>query len=335
MCHTFLLRERESGGELGQITSSVSSSDLSLCFWFGTSPPTLLILYDKFVLLSPWFNPHQAAIELLVIAKHDGPLSTSPFNNGKCPISTSLLQPFKIQWNSPSHFPYHLHQKSCSMKLMKVNQIQSDTLEVSLKYSSPLPSPLHHTKLPMAQINVHPLPFNLLLTPSSSPVTHGFPSTGKQQSRRSFVLNYPPLPIPRLVCSSSASSSILSSPSSSKMNHLMPLPNLPNLFPLPCTTHPSLILILQTPLCLSISADWTFLQNLPTAQPNTLLALLLCLPNPLVSSEDSSLCSWFGTLHFHVPQTSTAWPISGRLQEAQLLFRKVRDIDYAFGCLYL
>ncbi|KIJ94654.1 hypothetical protein K443DRAFT_11915 [Laccaria amethystina LaAM-08-1] len=59
--------------------SSMSSSDSIQCSQFETLPPTPSTSYDEFALPSLWFNARPAAFKLLVIAKHNGSPSTSPF----------------------------------------------------------------------------------------------------------------------------------------------------------------------------------------------------------------------------------------------------------------
>ena len=57
---------------LAPLTSSVSSSYSSPCSRFSMLPPTLSTSDYGSALPSPWFNPCQAVIKSLVIAKHNG-----------------------------------------------------------------------------------------------------------------------------------------------------------------------------------------------------------------------------------------------------------------------
>ena len=177
-------------------TSAVSSSYSSPCSRFGI---TLSTSDDGFALPSPRFNPCRVAIKLLVIAKHNGFLhQLSRLMKTSAPSSRPSCNHVRIQWNGLSHFLHDVHRESPSTKPMRAN-------------SHPPLSP-HHTKPLTPRINVHPPSLNPLLqiTPSFFHFP-AFPSVSKGQSRRSFIPNHPPPPIPTLVRFSSASFSIISS----------------------------------------------------------------------------------------------------------------------------
>ena len=204
-------------------TMSVSSSDSRPCLRLGMLSSTPSASGDQFTLPSSFSNPRRADNKLLVIAKHNGSPSTSPSNDSECPISASLLQPFKKSMElhvalSPSssseesfyetdegefdsgwHADEIFRILTCSPPTTQ-NPPRPESMLVrrhSVRYSKPLP-----------------------LTPSStSPFSPAFPSAGKRQSSR-FIPNYPLSLIPTLVRSSSASSSILSSSSSCELSYL-------------------------------------------------------------------------------------------------------------------
>ena len=105
----------------------------------------------------------------------------------------------------------------------KAKPIQNYTRNNPLQ-SSPSLSPPRHTKTLTPPNQLNPL---LKTTPTHTFPSHFFLPSGKRQSKRSFIPNSPPPPIPTLVCSSSASSPIIFSFSSDVSQLSSPFPTSP------------------------------------------------------------------------------------------------------------
>jgi hypothetical protein len=107
---------------------------------------------------SPWLNAHRVAVKPLVIVKHNVSPSTSTFNNSECPISTSLLQLFKISIARPIPLcPLSSSEESCYET--DAGNGESGSERYTRKSSpSPLPSSPHKPSRPYPRINVRPSP---------------------------------------------------------------------------------------------------------------------------------------------------------------------------------
>lgn len=142
-------------------TLSVSSSDLRPCLRFGTLSSTLSASGDEFALPSSYSNPRRADNKLLVIAKHNGSLSTPPFNDSDYPISPSLLQPLKtsMEWHIALSPSSSLEESFCETD---EGEFDSGWHAEEIFRILNLPSP-HHTKTPTPRINVGPSPLTPLL----------------------------------------------------------------------------------------------------------------------------------------------------------------------------
>ena len=146
-------------GTCASPTSSISSSYSSLCLRLGTLPPTLSTSDYGSALPSPWFNPCQAAIMSLVIAKHNGFFhQLSRLMIASAPSSRPSCNHIRIQWNSLSHFLHDVHGESRSTKPMRANS------------HPPLPTTPNPSRPESMFIPLHSIRYSkvLPLTPSST-----------------------------------------------------------------------------------------------------------------------------------------------------------------------
>ena len=217
-------------------TRSVSSLSSSPCSQSGGLPLTPSTSDDEFSSSSRTFNPRRAAIQPLVIHKHN-PRATSPYD--EISVSPSLLQPFKNSSENINEAPLSpLSSSFLGDDSASDSEPESDSEWYTREFSkiislrSPLPPsfPQHHSRPDSVSISSD---FVISSPPGSRRrVSQVLPSTPSPTKRESALLdttfprrrnsktrsipNYPPPPVPtipaHLRSPSTSTSSLPSSP---------------------------------------------------------------------------------------------------------------------------
>ncbi|KAF8156629.1 hypothetical protein B0H34DRAFT_469016 [Crassisporium funariophilum] len=197
-------------------TLSISSLSSSPCSQYGGMPLTPCTSDDEFSLPSSRpFNPRRAAVQPLVIMKHN-PRPSSPF--AECSISPSLLQPFKTSLEALTQPPTRLSPLSPSFESDETSEdsdAESDSEWYTREFSkiislrSPIPPsfPLHNPSRPesMAIItDISPAKRRVSKALPPTPLD-GFPSgqldpafPRRRSSRTKSIPKYPPPPVPEI-----------------------------------------------------------------------------------------------------------------------------------------